>query len=138
MTIQEFIEKTDLKFSCKRINSRPDGLMDDRNDGMRHFKTTIRNDRNSMVVYFSQGSAHTVDPTLADVLDCIASDISCIGLDYSVNGNDFEQWARDYGYDTDSISALKVYKSILKQSKGLARILDSADYDTLLNDVERL
>ena len=43
------------------------------------FRCTIRRGDESMAVRFSQGPAHTEPPTLADVLDCLASDASSTG-----------------------------------------------------------
>ena len=46
-------------------------------------------------------------PTLDDVMYCLVLDAGV--LDYSC----FEDWANDYGYDTDSRSAEKVYRECL-------------------------
>lgn len=91
--------------------------------------------------YFSQGSAFTPSrgpswersgPTIEDVLDCLASDaVTYDGV------RDFEEWARDFGFDTDSRSAERTYRIIGEQTRALERFLGPSRYLQLLN-VERL
>lgn len=153
ISLPEFIAKHGIKFECRRVESRADGLMSDvrpntgKNlphfvDTMRHFRCRItapcctgKHSQKKMVgfgLYFSQGSAHTEDPTLADVLDCLASDAS--GYD----GQTFENWASDYGYDTDSRKAEKTFRAIKRQSEQLRRTIGQDAYEELLYKVERL
>jgi hypothetical protein len=76
ITINQFIAKHELLFSCKRVEKRADVLGDGMTRLTRHFRCSISNPGvGSFSLYFSQGSAHTQDPTLADVLDCLASAI---------------------------------------------------------------
>lgn len=147
-TLAAFITKHDLKFECHRVNARPDGLMSDSKDIQRHFKchitgpnfketdtaTGIKTVRQSysFSLYFSQGSAHTEEPTLADVLDCLASDASSYD-----NAGTFEEWASEYGYDSDSRKAEKTYKAIKRQAEQLKRTLGQDAYEELLYKTER-
>lgn len=64
-------------------------------------------------------------PTVADVLDCLASDAS--GADQG-----FEDWAGDLGYDTDSRKAEETYKTIQRQTKELRKLIGGAAFDALL------
>jgi hypothetical protein len=136
VTIQEFIDKHGIRFSRKTAYSNPN--MESSEHMTRHFRCVIsgpkvdryvRNRMNSfspsMVVYFSQGSAHKNAPTCADVLDCLASDSN--GLDQS-----FEDWARDLGYSEDSLSAFKTYKICNRQSARLKTVLGDTAFDELL------
>lgn len=50
------------------------------------------------------GGAATGEPTAADVLHCLVSDTT--GVD---SARSFEEWAGDFGYDTDSRKAEAVY-----------------------------
>lgn len=70
-------------------------------------------------------------PTVADVLDCLASDAS--GADES-----FEDWASNYGYDTDSRSAERTYQTIQKQVKELRQLLGRDALNELLYQTERM
>jgi hypothetical protein len=132
ITIDQFIAKHELLFSCKRVEKRADGL----GEGMtRHFRCSISNPGvGSFGLYFSQGSAHTQDPTLADVLDCLASDAS--GYENAVNGA-FE-WASECGYDEDSRKAEKIFRAIKRQAEQLKRTLGQEAYEELLWNTERL
>ena len=153
-TLRQFISKHEIKFECHRVEARPDGLMDANypkdglsvtlaKDRMRHFRCRVsrghRVENNfplkarSFSLYFSQGSAHTQDPTLADVLDCLASDAA--GYE---NSNDFTGWADDLGYDTDSRKAEKIWRAVKRQAEQLKRTIGEEAYNDLLWNTERL
>lgn len=166
ITIEQFIAKHNLKFECRRVESRPDGLMSDTRPEagtMRHFRCKVTHDkpclgfkidevqlttRKSFSVYFSQGSVHMNDPTLANVLDCLASDASGFETarpmknEYNENQYDwpmhFSNWAEEYGYDTDSRKAEKTFKAIKRQSEQLRRTLGAEAFEELLYNTERL
>jgi hypothetical protein len=72
---------------------------------------------------WKQGEGITTDPTAADVLEAILSD--CAGYD---NSADFEDWAGQDGYDTDSRTAERVYRAVEKQRAKVARLLGN-DYE---------
>lgn len=94
----QFISKHQLGFRVERIASRPDDLGCWQR-GARHWRVefrTLRND-NALVTYFSQGSAHTEEPTAAEVLECLASDARAYEDVCDVLG-----FAREFGYDLDS------------------------------------
>lgn len=50
----------------------------------------------------------------------------------------FEDWAAEYGFDTDSRKAEKLYKACLDVSEKLKRFLGDEQYDQLLNHTEQL
>ena len=149
ITIEQFISKHGIRFECHRVDSRPDGLMDER--PMRHFRCRIitgplhratkhygneapeKIGPRSFGLYFSQGSAHTENPTLADVLDCLASDAG--GYE---NARSFDDWAAEYGYDTDSRKAEKTFRAIKRQAEQLKRTIGAEAYEELLYKTERL
>jgi hypothetical protein len=54
------------------------------------------------------------------------------------NARNFEDWASEYGYDTDSRAAERTYNVVVKQAAELREFLGAADYKFLLNEVERL
>lgn len=96
-------------------------------DAASHWQVTLTrthpanpNDTRAITVPFHQGSAHTKPPTARDVLQCLLSDTS--GLDGS-----FEEWAANYGYDTDSRKAYATFQVILEQTQKLASFLDNHD-----------
>ncbi len=75
--------------------------------------------------------AAAAPPTASDVLDCLASDAS----EYD-GTRDFEDWASDYGYDTDSRKAEATDRVIAEQAKALRHFMGDA-YDALI-EAERL
>lgn len=140
-TLQQFIDKHALKFTAEWVSRRPDGLMP---ESASHYKckisasrlTTIgkasKVTRKAMTVYFSMGAAHTGEPTLAQVLECLASDASTYE-----NANGFEEWARDLGYDEDSRKAEGIWKAVQRGSKRLQDVLGNVAYQELLWNTER-
>lgn len=132
VTIQDFIGNTAISSKVKRVDANPN--MEDMGAGARHFLITLKAGRFTMRVPFSQGSAHTVAPTTADVLDCLAMDAA--GYE---NARSFDDWASEYGYDTDSRKAERIYKVCQRAAASLKRFVGSADvYQALLFDTERL
>lgn len=131
MTIAEFIAAHPVEFTAVRVEPAPDRA--DWPEGSRHWKCTLRVGSESMIVPFSQGSAFKDPPTLADVLDCLASDAS--GVE---NAESFEEWASDLGYDTDSRKAERTYNAIERQAEGLRRLFGREDARALMFDVERM
>ena len=148
LSLAEFIAEQGISFRCERIDARPDSLME---DSARHFRCRIISHRgitrsadtgmeyltpstptHQFTVYFSQGSAHTEDPTLNDVLDCLAQDSA--GYE---NAHSLEDWCSEYGYDTDSRKAEKTYKAVKRQAEQLKRILGMDAYEQLLWNIER-
>jgi hypothetical protein len=61
-------------------------------------------------------------PTAEEVLDCLLSD--AMALEYDT----FEDWASDYGYDTDSIKARDTFHFVRKQSKQLITLLGRENF----------
>lgn len=55
---------------------------------------------------FKQGMAHESAPTAGDVLTCMFSD----ARSFADHGN-FEEWAREYGYNSDSRKAESIYNA---------------------------
>lgn len=130
-----FITANHITMEARRVSKRPDSLM---GDSARHFRCIFHKHnegsiKHSAGVYFSQGSAYIDLPTVEDVLDCLASDAS--GYE---NVKTFEDWAGEYGYDTDSRQAEKTFKLVKRSSDQLKRFLGKEAYETLLYKTERL
>ncbi len=130
INLAQFIQDNGLRMTIRKVKANPNI-----SNMPRNFSCTIigRNDNGYMKVPFSQGAAHTTDPTLEDVLDCLASDSS--GVE---NAKGFEDWASEYGYDTDSRKAENIYKTCVEQAKQLKNLLGHDAYETLLWNTKRL
>jgi hypothetical protein len=71
-----------------------------------------------------------VPPCAADVLFCLLNDRSAVG-------QTFEEWASDYGYDTDSRAAERIYNACIMNANKLDSIFSGgqqAELAELLQD----
>lgn len=105
---------------------------DRRSDGTNWYRVTLAYDGRTMTVPFGMGSALTDDPGADDVLNCLASDAS--GYE---NARSFEEWAGEYGYDTDSRKAERTYQQVKEQTEQLRRFLGD-QFDAYVWDTEGL
>lgn len=80
-----------------------------------------------------QQASEPAPPTIDSVLDCLAIDSSSFD-----DAKDFETWAADFGFDTDSRKAEKAYRTCGDQAKRLRHLLGDEAYAELLYKVERL
>ena len=131
MTLNERLSAMNLKFKTVKTFHNP--YMEDGHN-MDHWSCVIRNAKRRMTVIFSKGLGHKgAPPTLEDVLDCLISDAS--GIE---NNTSFEEWCRNYGYDTDSRKAERTYRVITRQARQLKRVLGNDHYKLLLWETEQV
>jgi hypothetical protein len=129
-SLAEFIRQN--KISLSAVYTDANALMNDTR--MDHWKCVFRSGKRRMTVTFSKGPGHNgAEPTAEEVLDCLASDASGVQ-----NARSFDDWCSEYGYDTDSRKAEKIYKACVRQSAELLNLLGQTGYDTLLWNTERL
>lgn len=79
----------------------------------------------------ARGQPHP--PTAADVLDSLKTDAGTYE-----NTRGFEDWCGEFGYDTDSRKAERIYRSIADDAHRLRVLLGDEAYRELLEDVEEL
>jgi hypothetical protein len=127
-TMTQFVNRNNARLICDWADENPN--MPERD--MNHWKCVLKVNGKQMTFHFSQGYGISGEPDVKNVLDCLASDAS--GYE---NASSFEDWASEYGYDTDSRSAERTYNAIAKQSDALRRVMGD-QYDTLLWNTERL
>jgi hypothetical protein len=94
------------------------------------YTVTLKYDRRQMTVPFFMGPALSHEPTDEDVLPCLFMDASGIG-----SNTDFESWAHEYGYDTDSREAEKIFKQCKRNAVRLHRLLGD-DYSKIAQKYE--
>jgi hypothetical protein len=75
---------------------------------------------------FYQGYGVEHAPEINDVVDCLMSDSSV--------SESFEEFCSEFGYDTDSIKALKTHKACLEGRKNMQRLLGDSFEDFLYSD----
>lgn len=131
MNYSEFASNYSVSCKIQPISSRPDNLMSDQ--PMFHYKVRIGCGRRSFGLYFSTGTSWTKQPVIDDVLNSLASDAA--GYE---NAQSFEDWAAEYGYDTDSRKAEKIYRTVKRQAEQLKRTIGDEAYNDLLWNTERL
>ena len=135
MNIEEWMQEHGIETEVEWADENPN--MSDPFPGATHWLVTFKRGEDlKFAVHYSQGSAHSSEPEPADVLDCVASDVSSV-----VNEPDWLQWARDLGYESieDAEKARSTYQTIEAQRTSLLFFLgeDEAALNTLLWEIER-
>lgn len=72
-----------------------------------------------------------IEPTVKDVLYCLA-------MDFEAGYSSFEYFASESGFDTDSISALKVYEAVCKQAREFLKLCGSENVVKMVCEESRL
>ena len=129
-TMADFVARHNIKIACEWADRNPH--MPDWNDA-NHYKCKLTMGRKQMTVYFSQGYGVSHEPEVVDVLNCLADDSAGVS-----NARSFEEWAEEYGYDTDSRKAEKTYNVCVKQAARLLSFLGEDLYNELLWETKRL
>jgi len=74
---------------------------------------------------YSQGSGIKSKPTIEDILNSLSLDTM------NIEEESFELWCGDFGYDSDSRKAYKIYQACLNESKQLKELLGSEGLEEL-------
>lgn len=131
--LADFIRARSITMTSERIDTRPDvaDYGTEREDAWQrdasHWRCTLRrsgDQRRSITIYYSMGSAHVGEPCAADVLSSLLLDAS--------GPEDFTDWCGDYGYDTDSRRAERTFKACQVIARKLRRFLGD-HYDAAQN-----
>src|SRR5690606_24873840 len=97
-TLRGFVRKNRIKMETERVEENPN--MNGMPQGSSHFNSNLKHKGEPFTISFSMGPALSGEPTVNDVLDCLASDSASIE-----NPPHFEDWASELGYNADSRSA---------------------------------
>jgi hypothetical protein len=121
-TLKELINEKGLKMTC--TYGAKENADFKNSDG---WTVTIYNDKKRYTFAFYMGYGHNgKEPDIENVMDCILSDASSYE-----NARDFEDFANEFGYDTDSRKAEKIYKACGKEAERLKKLLGE-DYETFI------
>lgn len=124
-TFGEFVSINRITMTARYADHNPN--MIEGGENMDHWRCAFKMGRRSMTVYFSMGMGHKgKQPAADEVLGCLVSDAR--GVDYC---RSFEDWCADYGYDTDSRKAERIFKACERSSKNLKRFF-AGEFDGLL------
>ena len=126
MKYQEFIDAHGITATSVGTAENPNMAASPLDPKARHYLVSLKFGRRRMGVPFSMGSAHQNKPTALDVLSCLAMESSGVG------GRTFEDWAPEYGYDTDSRQAERTWLTCIKHAKKLKNFLGDELYTSLL------
>lgn len=124
MTLNEFIAKWGIKL--KEIEPVDENPNMDTSAPMYHYRMTLSMGGRELSTFLSTGTGWEREPNAYDLLECLISDAS--GWDQS---RSFEEWAEDYGYDTDSRKAERIYKTIGTEAMRLKEFLGEAYSEAL-------
>ena len=98
----------DVTITTRRVDTSP--YMD---PDMDHWKVTLHYQGRRMTVPFSMGyGLGGRTPTVRDVMPCLV--IDTVHLE---NTAGLEDWARDIGYDPDSLKARRIYRACQREAK---------------------
>lgn len=135
ITLREFIACHGLTMEAERADENPN--MADMPPGSSHWLCTFRAGEGVMQVHFSMGPAHSREPEIGEVLDCLASDASSIE-----NAPDWLDWAEEMGFGEDGASGMRkardTFQAIERQSADLRALVGGEAFETLLWNTERL
>lgn len=93
-------------------------------ENMDNWRCVLHYEGRRMIIYYSKGVGHNgAEPTVYEVLSCLASDASACGMS-------FEEFCSECGYDSDSRKAERTYKACQRQGAALRRLL-GANYDAV-------
>lgn len=129
-TLEQFVKENNVKINVNYADENknaPDW------ENANHYKVTLRTHGKRLTTYFSQGYGISGDPKAQDVLNALALDSS--GVE---NARSFEEWCAEYGYDTDSRKAERIYRACEKQAEKLKSFLGDDLYQELLYNTESL
>ena len=105
--------------------------------GWDHFAWTVTlANRDKTAVYafpFMQGTAHTKPPTTADLVSSLLLDAQTV-----MHSDGFEDWARGFGYDSDSTKARATFDEIGRNNDRLRKLFGTANLEALLDEAEPL
>jgi hypothetical protein len=126
----DFLHKYELNLSVREAIPQKTPLW--HKDGERHgvnYFCSLSNKDGKHYSFDFWGSIHDLNtgkkPTAYDVLACLDT--------YSADST-FEDFCDNYGYDIDSIKAMKTYEATQKQCRGLESIL-SKEAEAELNNI---
>lgn len=131
MTFQEFVKKHNVQMVVTPITGK---LFDNWLTDAKHYTCTLfishpytadsKQNRESFEYHMGSGIKH--GPRTDELLQCLALDSGALNYDC------FEDWADDFGYDTDSRKAEHTHKECLAISKRLKTLLGTDRFNELV------
>lgn len=126
-TLKARINRDHVTATAVSADTNPN--MTDMPAGSSHWRVTLHRKGRQVTVPYSMGPAHSHEPIAEEVLECLLSD-------YIVSNYGFERWCDDFGLDTDSRKAERIFNTCLRQSAKLEMFFGT-DLDAYVYDTER-
>lgn len=117
MTYEEIIKKYNLTLKLNRVPFRTDSTENTWDAEATHYVYSIENNKGAVRGFYSQGSAIKTRPSLVDILNSLNTDT------LNIDNSSPEDWLSDFGYDTDSIKATRIYKACFDEYLQLIKVL---------------
>lgn len=134
MTIKEFVDVLDItmRIEYKGLFLQVEGFSSQVDKWLCHFKCGCRCYECAFYTGIGLRNGETlVEPTIEDVLDCLALEASNVNA-----SKNFLDWATELGYNPDSIKDKNIYDSCRKQTERLKDFLGGNAFLILLSCVE--
>lgn len=107
----DFAKKHNVKMKINSVNYCKH-FSDDKEERYVFIITLSRNGKKYTFNFGQSIAAGSKEPTMYDILTCLEKYESI----------DFEDFCSNYGYDSDSIKALKTYKAVDREYKAVVRL----------------
>jgi hypothetical protein len=115
MTISEFVTQHGVTMDIERVGINPHWV-GEQVPGTRHWRCVLKRGRKRLTIAYSQGPAIQEDPAVQDVLGSLVMDSTC-------GEESFEDFCSSMGYDTDSRTAERLYRTVQTQTTKVQRFL---------------
>ena len=92
------------------------------------YRITLRYQKRRMAFNFYQGRGNKEDPTTADVVYCLASDLNCL-----ISAPTLEEYGQEFGWDKNTA---KTFRAVKDLSKRYQKLIGDASILELLAGVE--
>lgn len=117
-TMKSFVIENKIRIECEYADYNPQIEEDSEwAKSAYHWKCTLKRPGKRFTVYFSMGRLRAGEPTTEEVLDSLKLDFC------TIRDRNFEEWAKDLGYNEDSIKAYKSYLCSKKLSARFCKFL---------------
>ena len=121
--MESFVIAHNLSMTPTWVVSRPDADIVSMSGN--HYACELRMGRRRLTVYYSMGFAHTQEPGICELLECLRMDAQ--------TPESFDEFCSEYGYDNDSIKASKLHKHCLRLNDKLRRFMGEVAYEEFLS-----
>lgn len=113
MTYKQFAKKHKITLAYDYTDHNPNMPEFDGD----HYKVTLKRGRKRMTLTYSKGYGHTGEPPAVDEVLC------CLAQDVGYEGESFEDFCSNFGYDPDSRKASRIFEACNRQTQKLRNFL---------------